>query len=190
MSTKSPNLESRDNSPDHEDTPEKRTSKKRKVLSCYACRSRKMKCDRVYPVCGRCRRTGRVDQCSYDPRLLEEAHVQPGQPLTASATNTIFTMHDRGVNEEYARDEASDALRWKLRMQERRLEMLEARLAATSNSGNPSQLKVYPAKAPEIAEEMMFRGKGFKSQFHGTTSVMSMISQVDPTIEPHVLTYH
>ncbi|KAJ4987815.1 transcriptional regulatory protein [Stagonosporopsis vannaccii] len=177
MSTKSPNPESRDNSPDHEGTAEKRTSKKRKVLSCYACRSRKMKCDRVYPVCGRCQKTGRVDQCSYDPRLLEEAHVQPGQPLTASANNTIFTMHDSGVNEEYAKDETSDALRWKLRMQERRLEMLEARLAASSRGDNPSQLKDIQAKTPEIAEEMMFRGKGFKTQFHGTTSVMSMISQ-------------
>lgn len=96
-------------------------------------------------------------------------------------------MHDSGVNEEYARDEASDALRWKLRMQERRLEMLEARLAATSRSGNPSQLKDISIKAPEIAEEMMFRGKGFKTQFHGTTSVMSMISQVPLIFDPTTL---
>lgn len=46
MSTRS--AESRDNSPENDaDAPEKRASKKRKVLSCYACRNRKMKCDRI-----------------------------------------------------------------------------------------------------------------------------------------------
>ena len=178
MSTRSAEPESRDNTPDQDDGTEKRTSKKRKVLSCYACRSRKMKCDRVYPVCGRCQKTGRADQCSYDPRLLEEAHVQNGQPLTMSAPNTMFTMHDNGVNEEHVAEGSSNALRWKLRVQERRIEMLERKLAATSSKTNPSQLQDLSTNEPEIAEEMMFRGKGFKTQFHGTTSVMSMISQV------------
>jgi hypothetical protein len=178
MSTKSAEHESRDNSPEHDELAEKRTNKKRKVLSCYACRSRKMKCDRVYPVCGRCQKTGRADQCSYDPRFLEEAHAQNGQPLTMSAPNTMFTMHDSGVNEDHVAEGSSDALRWKLRMQERRIEMLEKKLAAASSNNNPSQLRDSSPTEPEIAEEMMFRGKGFKTQFHGTTSVMSMISQV------------
>lgn len=178
VSTKSAEPDSGKHSPDQDDTADKRTSKKRKVLSCYACRSRKMKCDRVYPVCGRCQKTGRTDHCSYDPRLLEEAQVQPGQPLTTNGNNTMFTMHDSGVNEDFAREDSSDALRRKVRLQERRIEMLEMKLAATSNSNNPSQLKDLPFKEPEIAEEMMFRGKGFKTQFHGMTSVMSMISQV------------
>lgn len=178
MSSKSAEPESRDNSPDHDDGAEKRTSKKRKVLSCYACRSRKMKCDRVYPVCGRCQKTGRSDQCSYDPRLLEEAHVQPGQSLTSGA-NTVITLQNPGLDEEYVKDNASDALRWKLRMQERRIEMLEKKLAATSDSGSPSRLKIASTEETTSVEEMLFRGKGFKTQFHGTTSVMSMISQVD-----------
>ncbi|KAF3005947.1 hypothetical protein E8E13_010120 [Curvularia kusanoi] len=177
MSTKSVEPESRDNSPEHDDGTEKRTSKKRKVLSCYACRSRKMKCDRVYPVCGRCQKTGRADQCSYDPRLLEEAHVQPGQSLTASVNHTMPPVHDNGINGDYAKDEASEALRWKLRMQERRIEMLERQLTATSASDIPSQLKTATVQDSSVAEEMLFRGKGFKTQFHGTTSVMSMISQ-------------
>lgn len=178
VSAKSTEPDSRENSPDQDDTADKRTSKKRKVLSCYACRSRKMKCDRVYPVCGRCQKTGRADHCSYDPRLLEEAQVQPGQPLTTNGNNTMFTMHDSGVNEDFAREDSSDPLRRKVRLQERRIEMLEMKLAATSNSNNPSQLRNLPFKEPEVAEEMMFRGKGFKTQFHGMTSVMSMISQV------------
>lgn len=181
VAAKSAEPDSRENSPDQDDTADKRTSKKRKVLSCYACRSRKMKCDRVYPVCGRCQKTGRAGQCSYDPRLLEEAQMQPGQPLTTNGGNTMFNMHDSGANDHYAKGEFSDALRWKMRMQERRIEMLEQKLAATANGNNkpsPSQLRGLTIKEPEIAEEMMFRGKGFKTQFHGTSSVMSMISQV------------
>lgn len=179
MSTKSADAESRDNSPEHDESAERRTSKKRKVLSCFACRNRKMKCDRVYPVCGRCQKTGRADQCSYDPRLLEEAQGQNGQPLTADAPNTMFAMHDGEGNEGSARDNASDALRWKMRVQERRIEMLEKKLAATAGDRNPSTLQDIATKEPKIAEEMMFRGKGFKTQFHGSTSVMSMISQVN-----------
>jgi hypothetical protein len=180
MTTKSAEPDSRENSPDQDDAADKRTSKKRKVLSCYACRSRKMKCDRVYPVCGRCQKTGRTDQCSYDPRLLEEAQVQHGLPLTTNGNNTMFSIHDSSVNEQYAKENSSDALRWKLRIQERRIEVLEKKLAAASNGSNasPSQLRDLPTKEPDIAEEMMFRGKGFKTQFHGTSSVMSMISQV------------
>jgi hypothetical protein len=177
MSAKSADAESRENSPEQDGSIEKRTSKKRKVLSCYACRSRKMKCDRVYPVCGRCQKTGRSDQCSYDPRLLEESQMQVGQPLSTEAPITMFTMHDNGINDDHGKAFGSDPLRWKMRMQERRIEMLEKKLAA-STSSNPSQLKNVPFKEPDIEEEMMFRGKGFKTQFHGTTSVMSMISQV------------
>ncbi|KZM21607.1 DNA binding [Ascochyta rabiei] len=177
MSAKSAELESRGDSPEQDESAEKRTSKKRKVLSCYSCRNRKMKCDRVYPVCGRCQKTGRADQCSYDPRLLEEAHVRNGQPLTADASNTMFAIQDTESTEDHVKDSPSNNLRWKLRVQERRIEMLEKKLAATVVNKNLSQLTHLPAKEPEIAEEMMFRGKGFKTQFHGSTSVMSMISQ-------------
>ncbi|KAJ8117971.1 hypothetical protein OPT61_g955 [Boeremia exigua] len=175
MSTRSAEPESGDNSPTHDDTLEKRASKKRKVLSCYACRSRKMKCDRVYPVCGRCQKTGRADQCSYDPRLLEAAQLQPGQPLTTN--NPMAVMHDSGFNEDYAKDEPSETLNWKLRTQERRIEVLERKLTVTCEDDNPSQLRDKITKEPKIAEEMAFRGKGFKTQFHGTTSVMTIISQ-------------
>ncbi|KAF1924386.1 uncharacterized protein M421DRAFT_424836, partial [Didymella exigua CBS 183.55] len=179
VSANSAEPESRENSADQDDTADKRTSKKRKVLSCYSCRSRKMKCDRIYPVCGRCEKTGRIEQCSYDPRWLEEAQVQPGQPLTINGNQTMLRMHESGVSDNCTKGDLSDALRWKMRMQERRLEILEKKLAATSNgsSNRPSQLRTLPPDEPKITEEMIFRGKDFRTQFHGTTSVMSMISQ-------------
>lgn len=41
-------------------------TRKRKVLSCYDCRRRKMRCDRESPSCGRCRKAGLADTCFYD----------------------------------------------------------------------------------------------------------------------------
>ncbi|KAF1948186.1 hypothetical protein CC80DRAFT_556481 [Byssothecium circinans] len=173
MSTRS--AESREDSPDG--SPEKRISKKRKVLSCYACRNRKMKCDRLFPVCGRCQKTGRADQCTYDPRLIEElptngdGHAEPGPPSFAPQYHTDIALA------------SSDTLNWKLRAQDRRLEMMEKKLAAlegTKHSSFDLSSSRFDNVQPEelmIREDMMFRGKGFKTQFYGSTSPLSSLNQ-------------
>lgn len=168
---------SREHSPEgHDESPEKRASKKRKVLSCYACRNRKMKCDRVYPVCGRCQRTGRADQCTYDPRLLEEPNINgdgKGEVTALSFAAAESNGHDlTGITSP------SSALQWKIRAQDRRIEQLEHQLADKSKIANPSHFADVAPDDPSIEEEMMFRGKGFKTQFHGVTSVMSIIARV------------
>jgi hypothetical protein len=166
--------ESRDNSPDA--AGEKRASKKRKVLSCYACRSRKMKCDRIYPICGRCRKTGRSDQCTYDPRLLEELPVN-GSGHGDGESHYTPPDHDSASG-------SSDVLTWKLRMQERRLESMEKKLASLNRANDPaldfapSQLEDTTPDEPHPREETMFRGKGFKTQFHGSTSALSSLATV------------
>jgi hypothetical protein len=177
MSIRSADADSPENSPDHEDSlGGKRTSKKRKVLSCYACRNRKMKCDRVYPVCGRCQKTGRADQCTYDPRLLEESTDNNGS--NADGHHTTVTLHGTGAHNHVSGASTLDVLRHKARAQERRIEELERKLAATKSKDNPSIYKDTKPGEPDIQEEMMFRGKGFKTQFNGPTSVMSTIAQV------------
>jgi hypothetical protein len=177
MSIRSADADSRENSPDHEGSPGgKRTSKKRKVLSCYACRNRKMKCDRVYPVCGRCQKTGRADQCTYDPRLLEDSTGNNGS--TADGHHSTVMLHETGTQGHAPGTSSLDALRSKARAQERRIEELERKLAATESKDNPSLYRDSKPDEPAIQEEMMFRGKGFKTQFHGSTSVMSTIAQV------------
>lgn len=171
-----PDAESRENSPEALDgSSEKRASKKRKVLSCYACRNRKMKCDRVYPVCGRCQKMGRADQCTYDPRLLEESHSNDGVHVEGAGAS--FTLRENVHNTTQVHT-SSEELRWKLRVQERRIEMLEQKLAVQNKRTGISQYSDHPVEEPEFKEEMMFRGKGFKTQIHGRTSVMSLIAQV------------
>ena len=177
MSTRSADGDSRENTPELDGSPgSRRTSKKRKVLSCYACRNRKMKCDRVYPVCGRCQKTGRADQCTYDPRLLEDLTGENGIRM---AIHTAPSAQQGTENQEYAVGDTSlEALRWKARAQDRRIEELERKLVVKDDSSKPSHfLDVTPAETVH-KEEIMFRGKGFKTQFHGSTSVMSTIAQV------------
>jgi hypothetical protein len=179
MSARSADADSRENSPDHEGSPGRRTSKKRKVLSCYACRNRKMKCDRIYPVCGRCRKTGRSDQCTYDPRLLEDVTGSNGNlgssTIYSNAPN--FSVPNSNVQDDAIASASLDALRTRARAQERRIQELEHSLQAQGNYSNPSQRRHFQPKEPEFAEEMMFRAKGFKTAFHGSSSVMSTIWQ-------------
>ena len=68
--------------------------------------------------------------------------------------------------------------------QERRLEALEARLAAEDGTGadsyniSPSHYTDSRLDEPRIHEEMMFRGKAFKTQFYGSTCSLSALTQV------------
>lgn len=168
---------SRDDSPEHhDDSPEKRASKKRKVLSCYACRNRKMKCDRVYPVCGRCQKTGRANQCTYDPRLLEESNINDDRH--AEGVNESIVLGEVRAIDPACAPTSAESLQWKIRIQERRIEMLEQKLAAKDSSRVLSQYEDVSPEEPELKEDLMYRGKGFKSQFHGATSIMSMIARV------------
>ncbi|KAI4949954.1 hypothetical protein J4E86_007909 [Alternaria arbusti] len=159
---------SREESPEgHDGLSQRRTSKKRKVLSCYACRNRKMKCDRVFPVCGRCQKNDRGHECTYDPRLLQESHRDRGAASLA--------LTELPVESEPSSD-ASNALQRKLKTQERRIAILEQKLINRNGGGNPPQYGEFVPHEPKITEEIMFRGKGFRSQFNGATSIMSMIS--------------
>lgn len=170
--------DSRENSPEgHDGSLEKRTSKKRKVLSCFACRNRKMKCDRVYPVCGRCQRTGRADQCTYDPRLLEES--LPNVSGLIDGNGVSLNADNNNVNDNTNAKASSGELQWKIKTQERRIEMLEQKLAAKHTRPDTSRFENHSQEEAKSKEEMMYRGKGFKTQFHGASSVMSLISQVE-----------
>jgi hypothetical protein len=179
MSARSAEADSRENTPDHEASPGgKRASKKRKVLSCYACRDRKMKCDRVIPVCGRCEKTGRADQCTYDPRLLEDSTGNNG--VQANKHHAAATLPQRAQDQQDLGLSSLEAIHFRARTQERRIEELERRLATEEeiNDSNYSAYKRAKVDEPAFEEQMMFRGKGFKTQFHGSTSVMSTIAQV------------
>ncbi|EMD91194.1 hypothetical protein COCC4DRAFT_71435 [Bipolaris maydis ATCC 48331] len=169
---------SREDTPPERDLPEgndgpshQRTSKKRKVLSCYACRARKMKCDRVLPVCGRCQKTGRRHECTYDPRLLEESNVNVATRAD-DATSTLLAERPADID---LSSDTCHVLQRKVRAQEERIALLEQQLAQRHTKHKSRYHDVLPEE-PIFTEDILFKGKGFKAQFHGVTSVMSIAS--------------
>lgn len=129
-----------------------------------------MKCDRVFPVCGRCQKNDRGHECTYDPRLLQESHRD--RDIAAS-----FALAELPAESEPSSD-APDALQRKLKIQDRRIAILEQKLIKRDGGSNPSRYEDFVPHEPKITEEIMFRGKGFRSQFNGATSIMSVISMV------------
>lgn len=58
--------------------------RRRRTMACTQCRSRKLRCDREYPVCGRCQKSKTPAQCTYEDGFLWQ------QPNTVPAT-TVFS---------------------------------------------------------------------------------------------------
>ncbi|KAE8153974.1 C6 transcription factor [Aspergillus avenaceus] len=57
--------------PDMEPPPEQRVRKRRRrTMACTQCRSRKLRCDREYPTCGRCQKSKTPIKCTYEDGFL------------------------------------------------------------------------------------------------------------------------
>ncbi|KAF3902447.1 hypothetical protein ABW21_db0201122 [Orbilia brochopaga] len=74
------------------------SSKARPITACLTCRNRKVKCDKVYPLCGPCSKSGR--ECKYDRSApgAVAAHAQvsgagAGNSNASSAANSITSSH-------------------------------------------------------------------------------------------------
>ncbi|KAL2835034.1 hypothetical protein BDW59DRAFT_155858 [Aspergillus cavernicola] len=74
--------------------------RRRRTIACSQCRSRKLKCDREYPTCGRCLKSKAPTKCSYEDGFLwqqpntVDLSTFPGQ---ASAATTQMHQVDRPV---------------------------------------------------------------------------------------------
>ena len=165
--------------------------RRRKVLSCYDCRRRKLQCDRVMPACGRCMKAGQETSCVYsedaaDPLFRSSKAVGP-EP---SGTSTI----DRASAPSYP-DTTLNDLPTKLKYQERRIQQLEAALARTTSHRpeNAAARQFEVLKLPLTPESihdaglgsnindretMLLRGRSFATQFSGTTHPLSLIAHV------------
>lgn len=90
-----PNPQSSTPSPTHQ-PPEQHHARKRRrrTLACTQCRSRKLRCDREYPACGRCQKSKSASACTYEDGFLWQ------QPNTVSAS--VFS--DRGGSAGAAQD--------------------------------------------------------------------------------------
>lgn len=194
------------NSSRRSNTPEEATTEVRKrrriALSCYDCRRRKLRCDREYPACGRCRKGGHADTCSYDSRAEPPAGARNGhQPVAESDDDRAAILSPTSSNTVPRAPVVPDAARHGSRdsadllsVQRKKIAELETRLAqlegkakepfsngqAIQHAGdellwpNPTSSNRRGAEEEE-SETMLLRGKAFKTAYFGRSNITSVV---------------
>ena len=188
--------------PGHDDTP---AAKRRRIaFSCFDCRRRKLKCDRLFPSCTRCQKGGHPESCTYDSEAVETATTQfIGDRNRTHASSTenghgssravprlpsvarSFAADER--QEGYPRTHSEDTIA-RLYAQEERIRQLECRIVglekATHGARSPGHTQAAESnlhstpRALVDNEAMIFRGKNFKTQFYGASHPTSYLSHV------------
>ena len=169
---------------------ESKPKRRRKALSCYDCRRRKLKCDRELPTCNRCRKAGQASSCSYDERALPP--MQNGLNVPPSVKQSTPTPQaPPSWPPSYPGYEP------------RQLDRIENRLSSLMASQTPGTWQfigeVAPAtkhsqERPAIAsdaerylastrkrlptETSIFRGDNFQTQYYGSSNPTSAIAHV------------
>lgn len=201
----SSNGTAREESAPHDETS---ASKRRRIaFSCLDCRRRKLKCDRIFPSCGRCQKGGHANACTYDSEAVDTLNQSAGNGIRNSrdlpnggAPRTVARLPsvarsfaDDERDEDYTRPQPDTTTRFYA--QEERIRQLENRIIGleTMASGSRSH---WPrsTRSPELTraetnspsdrraaaekEAMIFRGKNFKTQFYGASHHTSYLSHV------------
>jgi len=191
-------------------TPEKSLledrKRKRDVLSCLDCRRRKLKCDRVFPVCGRCQKGGNASSCTY--KTLHGSENSHQEELDASLEDDrdgekrqrVSYGADRTNGANYTAKEATKGVTAApipviltqediMRRLESRLSNLERGMAQGTSMAALARDKFGEAaigtlgpKQKELRmkepEATFFKGRGFRTQFYGPSNPMSLLAHV------------
>ncbi|KAE8420409.1 hypothetical protein BDV36DRAFT_249813 [Aspergillus pseudocaelatus] len=160
--------------------------RKRKPLSCSLCRRRKLACDREYPSCSRCRKTGNSDSCSYEDPPAPSHHNQrtsdvSGQSrsvLTAAtpvlgntASSSLEGYRGNVNNRPIVSDLTEHAGTWQL---------IGGDVDGATTGKERPAIKAdvteltYPPE-PKPTEAVVFRGENYRTQYYGSTNPTSLI---------------
>jgi hypothetical protein len=171
--------------------------RRRKALSCYECRRRKVKCDRGAPSCNRCKETGQAGSCSYT--LDAPVHVIDEDP--SESADEHMTNHQRRQNIANPTANVPDEILSILKQQERRIAQLEDKLAGSDkplsrewkgleqfvagprismaeNSMSKMQIYIQEQEQKEPETIPIRGGRGFETKFYGASNSTSLISYV------------
>jgi len=181
-----------DGSPDDASTNDRK--RRRKVLSCFTCRRRKLRCDREYPFCARCQNSGCANSCTYDtppdpgsatydrpyPRggtqiNLARATAAMG-PRQADSLHTSTSSMLPGIAQAASQRRPQQ---FEGRLPAREVGSLQVRLARLERAAGTAANDSEPLEEEQPARgTSLFKGKGFKTQFYGATCPMSIVAQV------------
>ena len=154
--------------------------RRRKVLSCYDCRRRKLQCDRALPACGRCQKAGHSSSCTYS----EDAET--------SVKSRLSEQHDNTNRSSTAAHEHPEDVFQTVKRQQLRIQQLEAALdrhSAKMDLPFRPQAPGFPLTPVSVQqhesnnkindrETMLMRGKSFKTQFSGTTHPLGTLAHI------------
>ena len=207
LSQNSPHRRSQSSGPDEWHSSERK--RRRKALSCYDCRRRKLRCDREYPSCSRCRKGGQADSCTYESVPPDSKDLDDGEkPVAGFESSAPRLLKSTRPTSPPPTEPLTvpgkpfpDASSSKLVLQARRIAQLESRLASLEAS-QPSATWQGLGEVTSIAktsdkkdgtgtisfltsareqiqpETILFRGKGYKTQYYGGTNPTSLIAHV------------
>ena len=165
------------------------TRRKRKALSCYDCRRRKLRCDREVPTCGRCSKAGHADTCSYDERSTTSRKITSSTTLLDTSCSTTHLSAGWSPGLSVSNQRVKDGSK-------NRRSTVEA--SQTSGTwkvhGEISPTNVDAEQRPAIradaedllrfprpltpTETIIFRGENFKTQYYGGSNPTSLIAHV------------
>lgn len=81
--------------PEAEPRPRKR---RRRTMACTQCRSRKLKCDREYPTCGRCKKSKTPIKCTYEDGFLwQQPNTIPSSGFQDRGSTGVDASHSSYV---------------------------------------------------------------------------------------------
>ena len=184
-----------------EDAKGSERKRRRKALSCFVCRSRKLKCDREYPACSRCRNAGQPQSCIYESVPSEAENTdksclvpEEDPRLRGKAPIDLLQVSGPTAPLEYLPDH--DSMSARLLLQAKQISHLETRLALLeSTSAMQSEETSEALKAcsmgseprgPKSFEPMFFHGEAFSTQFYGASDATALFAHVmhHPKVPP------
>jgi hypothetical protein len=171
--------------------------RRRKALSCYECRRRKVKCDRGAPSCNRCKETGQAGSCSYtldgpvrgidddqsespdEPGMDQKRWPNASSP-TANATDEILSILKQQarrigqLEDKLAGSDARPSREWNGLVQF----VASPRLSMAENSMSKMQIYIEEQEKKEPETIPIRGGRGFETKFYGASNSTSLISYV------------
>jgi hypothetical protein len=172
--------------------------RKRNVLSCVDCRRRKVKCDHGLPSCSRCVLRGVASSCTYDYSIGDDCEQERDLSLPHTEDMPVIKRTPEPLKTEKPKAlmasqpqlaPMSAYLEQKDRIAhlENRLQVLEA-VVASGPSALPSPSTSH-SEIPRQLEVNFFKGRGFRTQFYGSSCPNSVLASVCPCSAGFFLLY-
>jgi hypothetical protein len=154
--------------------------RKRRTLACSLCRRRKLKCDQILPICGRCLKSGNAS-CSYesDDGLDNCLATENGLQRNGMRFRPRSDMNrDSSVIEQTKEKSLAGLVTYNA--SPRGANTYDREVTA-SGRRNESTTITGPHTTLQYPETMLFRGREFATEFYGTTSPISALIHVIET---------